>query len=255
MELRRTLADGTLAETRVLEGPDCHVLGRAAALIVVVAIDPLEAAAHVELPVRAIEVPPPLEPVDTTPIVATPEVPAPIGRPRWRHRFLAGALGGVAIGTVPGVSGSLGGWLGYAYGPLRFELAGDHVFARKHELEKGMAIVASSSGGGFTFVVAPQLGPVLGLFGTGVQLGVQRGHGRGDRVQPTNVTDWWAAIPVVIGLEWPPRSRIALRVQGELGINVRRPGLALTEAGMPRGGFRRPEASARVLVGPTLRLP
>jgi hypothetical protein len=255
MELRRTLADGTLAETRVLEGPDCRVLGRAAALIVVVAIDPLEAAAHVDLP--ELELAPTVEVVDAPPRTVTTAAIDPIAppRPRWRHRFLAGALGGLAIGTVPGPSGSVGGWLGYAYGPLRFELAGDHVFARTSKLDDGVAIVASSTGGGFTFVFAPQLGPVLGLFGTGAQLGVQRGQGRGDRVQGKTVTDLWAAIPIVIGLEWPPRSRIALRVQGELAVAVRRPGLALIGAGRDADAFRRPLASARVLVGPTLRLP
>lgn len=256
MLLTRALADGSHADARTLDGPDCRVLVRAAALIVVVGIDPLGAAARLD--VRTDEVaprevaPPIVAPSEPRTIVAPP--PRATRAPKWRHRFRAGALGGLAVGHVPGVSGSVGGWLGYAYGPLRFELAGDHVFARTR-VDDGIGVIASSSGGGFTFVIAPRLGPVLGLFGTGLQVGALRGRGKGPRVMGIDAIDWWATIPVVIGLEWPPQSRVALRMQGELGIAVRRPGLVVEAAGDARGGFRRPEATARVLVGPTLRLP
>ena len=256
MQLRRTMADGALVEARELAGPDCRVLARAAALIIVVGIDPLGTAQQIE--VLAAEPPAPAPVVAPTPAIVRAPAPAPtrVRAPKWRHRFLAGALGGLAVGQVPGVSGSIGGWIGYSYGPLRFELAGDHVFARTRSIADGIDIQASSSGGGFTFVLAPRLGPVLGLFGTGVQVGALRGRGRGSRVIGDDAIDWWATIPIVIGLEWPPQSRIALRVQGELGIAARRPGLVVREAvGDARGGFRRPEATARVLVGPTLRLP
>ncbi|HWB82089.1 MAG TPA: hypothetical protein VG755_44305 [Nannocystaceae bacterium] len=253
LQLRRNAADGTLVETRELAGPDCRVLARAAALIIVVGIDPLGTAQQIER--IASEPPAPAAVVASTPAIVRAPAPTLPRPPKWRHRFLAGAIGGLAVGHVPGVSGSIGGWIGYSYGPLRFELAGDHVFARTR-IDADVGVIASSSGGGFTFVVAPRLGPVLGLFGTGVQLGALRGRGTGSRVMADDALDWWATIPIVIGLEWPPQSRIALRVQGELGIAARRPGLAVRDAaGDPRGGFRRPEATARVLVGPTLRLP
>lgn len=261
MALRRTRADGSTADLRELVAADCGVLARAAALIVAVGVDPLATAAQVETLERAaaraepVLAPSPATDVAPAPVVRPATVSPPVRARRWRHRFVMGALGGLAIGAVPGPSGSVGGFVGYAFGPLRFELGGEHTFARRRTLDDGVRVAASSSGGGLLVAITPQLGPLVGVFGTGVQAGVLRGTGSGARVAGSDALDWWAAIPLVAGLEWPARSRIALRVQAELAISLRRPALTVRSGGDPAGGFRRAEATARVLAGPIVRLP
>lgn len=176
-------------------------------------------------------------------------------RAGWAHRFVAGGLFGASVGVVPAPTLSMGGWAGYAYGPLRLELSGSHALARAEALEPGVEIAFSSSGGGAMVVAASSFGPVLGLLGAGLRAGVIRGGGRGERVIGRTVRDWWLSVPLMAGLAWPAKARIALRGQLELSIAGRRPAIVIGGPEGMVGELRRAPVGFSALVGPQIRLP
>lgn len=278
LELQQSGADGRLVQRRTLQADDCALLARAAALIVAVSQAPLRVSTHVEdleqqaQPESPAEVPTVAvvrQPVD----VGTPESssrPTPVGAPvattngraeparhsrGWSHRFIAGGLVGVAVGAVPGVTAGVGGWAGYAFGPLRLELGGGHAFGRRRDLQPGIAIDARRSGGSARVVFAPRLGPVVGLVGVGVAAGTLVGGASGDRVRRIDVSDWWLAVPITAGLAWPAQSRIALRGQASVSVLLRRPGIGIRSETDDIEGFRHPPVDLAVTVGPEIRLP
>ncbi len=284
LTLTRSEADGHVLEERALEATECGVLARAATLMVAVADAPLRLSARLErtadrtAPVvaatpRAREDPTP-ESADPRPMVASereteetrprprPAVerpqPSPPPSPRKRgftHRFVAGGTAGLAVAVVPGPAPVFGGWAGYALGPLRFELSGEHVLARTASIDDGVAVQTSSSGGGALVVFAPRVSVVRVLFAAGFQAGVLRGSGTGARVSERDALDWWWAVPVVAGVAWPADSRIALRAQVELSVVARRPAIHIGSPQGDLGGFRRPPTALYARIGPEIRLP
>jgi hypothetical protein len=253
---------------RALHDLDCDLLAKAAALMVAVDIAPIATAQRVGVGAPAMQVQPPAdvtrEPVDVTPvrepIVASPPRtaarPAPRARTAWTHRFLAAANGGLALGIVPGISGSVGGRVGWGFGPLRLEVVGLHTIRRTDEVIDGASIRASSSGGGVHVLYAPTAGPIVPMLGAGFEAGVLAGRGLGDAVQPRPVRAAWTAVALVVGLAWPAEGRIALRAGAEALVTTLRPGLHLQSvAGEAVPAFRVPPAGLRVMIGPEIRLP
>lgn len=267
LALTHTPPGGAAREVSALSASECRSLARAAALIVAVSVAPVRAATRVDQLERAAALaqsdelelqPQPLassRSPGTSPSAAADPIPPPRRISKWAHRFIAGGLGGVAFGVVPGPTGLLSGWAGYAYGPWRIELAGEHAFARTQPLQSGVAIEASSSGGGASVVLAPALGSVILLAGIGLRAGVLRGSGRGERVVPQPTSDWWLSVPLTAGLAWPATGRVALRAQVETSVAARRPGISIGSPTGPIAGFRRAPLGLAVVLGPEIRLP
>ena len=274
--LRVERSQGSLPpDTRSLHDEDCELLAKAAALVVAVDLAPMETAQRTSMrlpstqlqPRTSLEVREPSAPrparrdaVPKPPIRSSAEAPrtdaTAAARTRWAHRFLAGARGGLALGIVPGPSSSVGGMLGWGFGPLRLEVVGQHTLRRTDEVIDGASIRASSSGGGVHVLYAPSLGPVVVMLGAGFEAGVLAGRGRGDAVRPRPVRAAWTAALVLVGLAWPAEGRIALFAGAQALVPTLRPGLHL-DAGA-RGdvpAFRVPPAGLRVMIGPEIRLP
>ena len=194
------------------------------------------------------------EPIERIP----PPEPSPRSPRRdrgWKHRFIAGGLGGISAGSVPGVTGVLSGWAGYAYGPLRIELSGQHAFGTTGDISTGIGVRASASGGGASLLFTPRVAMLRGLVGTGIRAGALRGAGTGQRVASRDADDWWMSIPLIVGATWPADFWVALRGQAELWVGLRRPGIEIRAEDESLGGFRTAPVGFSVLLGPEFRLP
>lgn len=268
LDVARRSASGEKIETRHLEAETCDPLARATALIVAVNVAPLrvsttvrtwerEAAEAKTQPKPEVTKPEPEPEPEPTPAPVFEPPPPRTPRPDrdWEHRFIAGGLGGIGVGSVPVVGGMLAGWAGYAYGPFRLELSGQHTFATTEDISQGIAVRASASGGGATFVFAPRLSPIRALVGTGIRAGVLAGAGRGERVDSRDATDWWMTIPVIVGAAYPADFWVALRGQAEVWVGLRRPAIEIRADSDPLGGFRTAPVGLSVLIGPEFRLP
>lgn len=274
LDVARRSASGDTIEARHLEAETCEPLARATALIVAVNVAPLrvsttvrtwerEAAeaktqpkAEVTKPEPEREPEPELEPEPTpAPVFEPPPTRTPRPDRDWKHQLIAGGLGGIGVGSVPVVGGMLAGWAGYAYGPFRLELSGQHTFATTQDISQGIAVRASASGGGATFVFAPRLSPIRALIGTGIRAGVLQGAGRGARVDPRDASDWWMTVPVIVGAAYPADFWVALRGQAEVWVGLRRPAIEIRADGDSLGEFRTAPVGLSVLIGPEFRLP
>lgn len=245
-------------ETRTLASERCDVLARAAALMIAVAVAPVEAASHVRVP---ISVPAPPAIAEPTPVgapareaaVAVPTKPPPSRS--WSHRAVLAAWVGPSVATLPSTSAIVGGDLGWRIGPIGVQLSGWHVFAASASIEPGIGVRASTSGGGARLAITPRVGPVELPLSVGVELGALSGHGTGERVRPTTVRQLEVSLGIGAGVAWPARSRIALLVRADALVGLRRPGIHLDTAADPRTVFRTPPVGLRLLVGPMVRLP
>jgi phenylpyruvate tautomerase PptA (4-oxalocrotonate tautomerase family) len=227
--------------TREFTAAKCRELLEPAAVVVAVAVDPVEQA-----PAEALIVPEPpatIEAEEVTPEPmpeAEPEVeveaeplavadapstststststsqPLPRRRRARGLKAIVGVRGGVDGGNLPGVGGVLEGSVGVLVGPARFEVAVLHVFARRRERDDG-------TGGTFRVTAARPQGcfePGVGRFAFpicgGVELGVMRAAGVGVERSET-VRALWLGLVAGAGFVGAPLPWLALGVRAEL---------------------------------------
>lgn len=253
------------------EADGCDVLGSVAALMVAVAIDPIQTVTVLSsaAPTTPSEVPaPPLHAPDERapgpePRVdadASPDATAASGRsasdpaPRdagWVEGRLRGS-GGLGRGIVPGVDvhASLGA--GLRTRRLRAELVAFHVLAQdaRPAALPTVGIEVSAWGGSL------RAGPVLDVrtvelsATAGISAAALTASGFGV-LDPGRATAAWVALCLVPGLRWRPRSRWTLGVDVELEAALRRPAFAL-EA-LPEG-YRTPAVGVRGAIVIEVRL-
>jgi hypothetical protein len=262
-------------ERRRLDADDCDTLARATALVVAVSLAPVETAAYLEqhrTEVAPDEAQPAGDLVD--PLAddsfaagnegsrrrrrarrAPPPEPEPVPRRLWKHGFVGSFSGGLATGLVPGPTGALDIDLGWSYGPVQLRGNAFAAFPRTDGIEPGVAVTATLAGAGVHALWVPTVGPVAIEVGGGLEAGALVGQGVGQRVDGRRTRSPWAAAVLRVGLQWPPRGKIALEVRGEGLVAILRPAIELTHAEGPSEAFRMPSVGARVLVGPLLRLP
>jgi len=248
---------------RELSSSRCEILARAAALIVVVEVAPVEAAQQLYEP-NDIEPGAATETFETRVNVVPTAWPIPRSErkqlestPRrpLEHRAILALWGGLAVNVVPNTSGLLGGELGWQVRTFSLTLAGWHTFAATRPLSEGVAIQASLSGGGLRAAWNPHVGSLVLRLGVGAEAAVLEGIGVGGGVQGRPTQNFWFAMTPFLGIAWPARSRIRILAQVESPIAVWRPGLHLNGTDGPESAFRAPPAGIRVIVGPQLRIP
>ena len=267
--LRLTVDDGERREHRVLHDPSCRTLARAAVLLTAVTLDsaldsalavasrPGGAAAGPTIP-RAPSIAP-AAPRATRPAEVRPRAPSPSETPTAaagpRHRAQLTAFGGPALAVVPAPTAVVGGSLGWIRGVFGLHITAWHAFAAERELEPGVGIRASVSGGGVHARLALRSGRLAIPLTLGIEAGALQGRGVGSRVRAAPTRSPWLSGIVGMGLVWPAHSTFALWVAADAVIAALRPGIHLRQNNEAQEVFRSPPVGARLVLGPVLRFP
>jgi len=220
------LRTASMSLRRRLAAVDCATLAQAAALLIAIAIDPLEVAAQV----GSIEAEPQLRwPGDDLPLaLAWPEravervplrvmVPEPEERaPRMRVAGLVRVDGAVDAGATPGVAADLAGVVGLLRGRLRLEVHGLYTVPRAiHRGDVAVGTLARWAVGvrGCWRLVQGRLEiPLCG----GLEAGQWLAHGAGITVQRQSARPVWLGLLAGLGLIWSPHPRVGLGARAEL---------------------------------------
>jgi len=212
---------------RDLEALQCEPLARAAAVVVAVAVDPIEAEARASVPQppllavtaaapTAAARPSPAEPRRSTISAAAPDPPA--GSRRWRPRSLMlGAEGGAGAGLLPGAHATAQAWAGLSWRRLEAQAMAMHRFGRLVEQPSGGGASISATTAGVA------LGPVMHERRWSLRLlaaleaGAMVADGRGLR-NPRTAVSPWLGVGLRPGVAWSPVAWLALR--GEIGLTA-----------------------------------
>ncbi|PCC74599.1 hypothetical protein SAMN02745121_06965 [Nannocystis exedens] len=238
-ELRLDIHTQRLTQRRVERADACESLDGAAALIIAIAIDPLEFANQLAPPAPEPEpepepappppVPPPPEVVGPAPAAPAPEPAgdppppprdAPPPRPRAPRPARAHELsvllrvdGAIDAGATPTIAGDIGGAFGFLYHRLRIEAVGHYMPARPLTFEDARVGVVARWALGVRgcgrFLPGPLEIPVcLGLEG-----GQFLAEGAGITVSRREARPPWFAVSLGLGLVWSPHPRVGLGVR------------------------------------------
>jgi hypothetical protein len=225
---------GAHRSERTLTASQCGALADATALVIAVTVDPastlgeaLESEAiaaepsAIPEPEAAIAMPTEAGAQGTSaPIAAAPPTASAPAKPPARR--IVGvhvrALGNVDYGTLPGVSGAIGGAIGAHGRRFRFEVSGAWTFAREATVPSNPA----ASGRIALWAIAargcgvPKWGRIeLPLCGA-VEAGAFEGEGTGDTVNATTARRPWIALTAGPAIAFVPVPRVAILVGADL---------------------------------------
>lgn len=211
---------------RRLEADACATLVQAAALLIAIAIDPLEVASQVsaasatpQLRLPADELPLAVTAPEPPPAPSPPRSTAPV-RPRPTPRLRVAGLvrleGALDAGATPGVAGDVAGAVGLLRGRLRLELHG--LYTAPRAIDRGPAAVATLArwavgARGCGRVVQGRLEIPLCL---GVEAGQWLAAGAGITVGRQQARPPWLGLLAGPGLVWSPHPRVGLGARAEL---------------------------------------
>lgn len=233
------ISTGAMALRRRLTADSCDTLGQAAALLVAIALDPLEVASQVgavaatpELRAPASDVPlaiaGPLAEVVTLPAPAPARVPAPVVR-NIRTQALLRIEGAIDAGATPSVAGDLGGAVGLLRGRLRVEVHGLYTPARPLHLgaaEVGTLARWAVGARGCGRIVQGRLEIPLCA---GLEAGQLLARGAGVTIDRQSPRPPWFALLAGLGLVWSPHPRVGLGARAELVLAPLRAGFRVGE--------------------------
>lgn len=262
---------GAAAEHRTLTAPRCEALADATALIVAVALRPLEAAASsttrapeptTDPAPSVVPLPPSVAPPRrrSPPAAAAPEPRAfPAAPPEpTRPRAIGGALAvaaGPGLGALPGVAAQLTAVLALRGPRWRVEAGGAYWFPRTAGAPGGPSVeIALGSGsvrGCYVLARSRLELPVCG----GAELGVMRGRGQGAGVVSKTSRSLWAAASAGPGLTWRLGSWAALRLSVDAIVALWQPAFDLRIAGERVELHRAAPVGGRAALGIELRWP
>ena len=243
--LRMDIETSTGTTRKSVQADDCTVLARVAALMIAVAVDPVQTSRNVSPPEApstsdgiagresgpipefelAAEPEPDPRPLHTGP----PEQAAATVDPDREHApvELGGfvrASGSLGRGLLPRIDGGLGLGVGLLAPHLRVEVIGSHVFAQEAHYpppSPGGARIAAW-GGSLRAGPRAEVGPLeLHALGT-VDLTLLTARGLDVR-NPRRAADLHVAVSLVPGLRWAPHPRVALGADLEVQAPLRRP--------------------------------
>lgn len=240
---------------RTLQGHDCARLAEAAALIIAVAADPVAVANTVEnvaqhqpsgrspepapTPARAEgQVPPPPAVVERETPPSSPSSPDPTPPPssnptRSSSPRLSGGVrprlgvggndlpaAGIGVGAVGLLRGAL---------PWRVQLGGTVWIPRTVDLGEQADVGARLwlATGGLDGCWEPRVRALFGLVCGGLELGALGGSGRGTGIQTRSEAQLWVATTLSGGLGWVVARRLALVLEAQMVVALRRPGFHL----------------------------
>jgi hypothetical protein len=231
-------------QLRTLEGADCSRLTEAAALIIAVAADAVAVSGAIlgRRDEQSSDPAPPVlpepeltdldDPVAADPTHASASISATNDRPRAERRELSGGIRprvGVGGNVLPGAGVGLGAaGLLRGRGPWRVEVRGATWLPRTTrvgELDVGARLWMA--GGGLAGCWEPGTGALFGIVCGGFELGALGGSGDGPDIETRRDTQLWAGATAGGGLGWSITRRLALMLEAEMLISVRRPAFHL----------------------------
>jgi hypothetical protein len=208
---------------RTLEAPACESLAQAAAVVVAVAVDPLEAQARSSVARRSPR-------VVTAPVLARPAVKRgdrsasatpldsepPAGRSgRQPRATMLGVEAGVGTGLLPRPHATVHVWGGLAWRRFEAHVTATHRFGQPAEQAGGGGAVISLTTGG------AELGPVvrggqwtLRLLAA-LEAGAMVAAGRG-LMNPLTPVSPWLGVSLRPGVAWSPAPWVALSANATL---------------------------------------
>ncbi|MDC0718865.1 hypothetical protein [Nannocystis bainbridge] len=254
-ELRLDIHTPQLTQRRIERADACESLDGAAALIIAIAIDPLEFAGQLAPPAPAPEpapepvpepapptpVPPPPEVVAPTPTPpapapepepepASPAAPPPSPRPPPRRlTALLRVDGAIDAGATPTIAGDIGAAVGLLHRRLRFEVFGHYMPARPLTFEDarvGMVARWALGARGCGRFVRGVLEIPLCL---GIEAGQLLAEGAGITVDPRRARPPWLAALLGVGLVWSPHPRVGLGLRTEFVVAPLRAPFAISD--------------------------
>ena len=196
-----------------LADPDCahlvHVIGE---VTIPVAIDVAASAATLPTaPLPPAPVPPPALPPPLAPTVDRAAPPRGSAGPTVR----LGARGGVAIGVGPAVTAALSADVGVGWEHFSINLEGRADVPAAGDVDMGVRLRTSVLSGSLV-----PCGHYRWFVGCGLlSLGVLRAEGV-NVLHPAEDSTFYAAAGVRAGLEWPVVPAFALRVSGDVLVNL-----------------------------------
>ncbi|WAS90109.1 hypothetical protein [Nannocystis punicea] len=239
-ELRLDIHTRRLTQRRVERADACESLDGAAALIIAIAIDPLEFANQLAPPPP--EPTPEPEPEPAPPVPPPPEIvePAPVGPepkpaadppppptpeptptrpplpPRSRDlSVLVRVDGAIDAGATPTIAGDVGGALGILWRRLRMEAVGHYMPPRPLTFGAEDARVGTVARWALGVRGCGRF--IRGVLEIPVCLGLEAGQllaeGAGITVDPRRARPPWFAASLGLGLVWSPHPRVGLGVR------------------------------------------
>ena len=231
-------------DVRTLEGTDCRRLAEAAALIMAVAADAVTVATTIVATESSAVVPEPEEtqlgPEPDEPTVTTVSVAPPPARPNderpTSNRAISGGLRplfGVDGNILPGAGVGLGtAALLRGSGPWRVQVRGTYWMPRTvrvDDADAGARVWAA--GGGVDGCWEPGRAAVFGLVCGGVEFGALGGSGFGTGIETRRATQLWSAATLGGGVGWSMTRVLALVLEAQLLVSLRRPAFHLDGLG------------------------
>lgn len=259
--LELTLRDAEGEHLRRIVHPSCEPLGRATALMVAVAMDPIAVVETVAprtepdpLPEPKLEPEPVPEPEPVT--VFEPEPPPPRPKPRRRSatpRLALRAEAQLGVGIVPGpLAVGFGGAVGLFGRSWRAELEGAYWTRQRATVDglDGVGANLSLAYGGARGCYVVGLSKVELPVCSGLEVGVMAGDAFGPGITNEPDSDVWLGLPLSAGVLWAPVRAFALHARVEAAVSLRRPGFHLNNV----GEVHRAEAvGARAVFGAEVR--
>jgi len=233
---------------------ECSVLGNVAALMVAVAIDPVQAVTTLASEPPTNEAPPSVPNPQPTAVSEPNTTPEPRASPqprataerlesrrnestdadgrtmprdRWIQALLR-ASGGIGAGLVPGFDGQLSLGAGVRTRRLRAELLAFHVLARDARYPALPTVGAAVAAWGGSLRAGPvfERGTVELSTSAGVSAAALVATGFGV-LSPDTAASAWVALCFVPGVRWRPVPRLAVGADVEGEVALRRPAFAL----------------------------
>jgi len=271
LELRLSTPEHT--SERTFAGPQCDALAQAASVVVATQIFIEQDSARERAQVQAVPLAPmptpstapprptvqpePESPEGRLPTQAVASDPIPTtSRSRLHGSFFLGVVGGPTYRIGPALSGMLEGFLGFRRGPVTFEAFGLHNFRSGSAPSDEVSASVRVSGGGVRSCWAPTLGQLGFRLCGGLVAGAATGEGRGSFASTLGPSvRSWMAIPFELGLEWPRKGRLALRVSAGCAIAVLRPRYHVLLGNESRPVWQAERVGVFVSLGPQITLP
>lgn len=272
---------GGATEQRTLAAPRCDALADAAALIVAVALRPIETATSV--PTLASEDPRPGATISEPPSSTAPprrSAPARVGPPSSvasrssasaepprpgttadaavRRRAIGGALAvmaGPGFGALPGVAAQLSAALALRGRRWRAELAGAYWFPRTDASTGRPTVEIGLATGALRGCYVPRVRRLELPLCAGLEAGAMRGEGRGSGVVSRPSRAPWVAAHAGSGLVVPLGAFTALRLSVDALVALAQPAFDLRIADARVELYRAPPAGVRAAAGFELRWP
>jgi hypothetical protein len=262
---------GDAEDRRTIHAPHCAALADATALVLAVALRPLDvvAALSPRAPLAADDSLA-VEPPSVPPVVAAAAGVRTDPRSRADHptsepsptparaTALQGALAatiGPGLGVLPGVAAELRAAAALRGRGWRVEATGMYWFPRVSPSTSTLAVEVGLGGGGLRGCAELRRRRLEVPLCAGAELGAMRGRGRGSGVLPRASSSLWAAVHAGPGITWALGSWVALRLSVDAIVALRQPAFDLRVAGERRELFRAPPVGGRAALGIELRWP